>query len=147
MDAREDELDHLEYQKIEEFRFQLRRFLNFSETSAREAGLEPQQHQTLLVIKAASTAEDAPAIGHIAQRLFLKHHSVVGLIDRLEALQLVRRTTSPRDARQVLVRLTAKGDRVLHKLSVAHRTELEQTGPELIAALRFVTRRTPQKSL
>jgi DNA-binding MarR family transcriptional regulator len=134
----ESDLHAQEYQQIEEFRFQLRQFLNFSETAAREAGLEPQQHQALLVVKACGS-DTSPTIGHIARRLLLKHHSAVGLVDRLQALGLVTRGTNPDDARQVLVRLTAKGERILRKLSIAHRTELEQTGPALITILHSLT--------
>jgi len=134
----EPDLDPDEYHRIEEFRFQLRRFLNFSETAAREAGIEPQQHQALLVIK--SLHGKAPAtIGHIARRLLLKHHSAVGLVDRLQALGLTTRTVSPDDARQVLVALTKKGERLLRKLSIAHRTELNQTAPALITILQSIT--------
>ena len=138
------DLDPLAYQQIEEFRFRLRSFLHFSETAARAAGLEPQQHQALLVIKAAA-AETPPTVGHIAARLLLKHHSAVGLVNRLQALGLVARIANPADARQVLVRLTPRGERILRDLSLAHRTELEQTAPALIAILRSVTGKTTKK--
>ena len=133
----EPDLCSLEYQRIEEFRFQLRRFLNFSEAAAREAGMESQQHQALLVIK--SKSEEPPTIGYLARRLLLKHHSAVGLVDRLQALGLIERTVSAEDARQVLVRLTTKGERMLRNLSIAHRTELEQTAPALIMILKSIT--------
>jgi DNA-binding MarR family transcriptional regulator len=138
------DLDPVEYRQIEEFRYQLRRFLNFSETAARAAEIEPQQHQALLVIKASDT-DNRPTIGHIARRLLLKHHSAVGLVDRLQALRLVTRTVNPDDARQVFVRLTKKGERILQNLSRAHRTELEQTAPALIAVLRSITRQKRER--
>ena len=140
MHVRERDLDLLDYRQIEEFRFQIRRFLTFSETAAQAAGIEPQQHQALLVLRAAGT-ENLPTIGHIAGRLLLKHHSAVGLVDRLQALGLITRRANPNDARQVLVRLTSKGDRILHHLSIAHRTELDDTAPRLIEILRSITRR------
>lgn len=133
-------LEPEEYQRLEEFRFQIRRFLHFSETAAREAGIEPQQHQALLVLK-GMPAGCSPTVGHLAERLLLKHHSAVGLVDRLQSLGLVARRTSREDARQILVELTAKGERILHRLSIAHRAELEETGPKLAAALRAVGRR------
>src|SRR3954452_9835466 len=140
---REDtfQLNAAEYQKLEEFRFQIRRFLNFSETAARDSGIEPQQHQALLVLKGTPPGQ-LTTIGHIADRLMLKHHSAVGLVDRLQSLGLVMRRSNPGDARQVLVHLTPKGERLLHNLSVAHRTELEETAPKLISVLRAVTRKT-----
>ncbi|MGH9627897.1 MAG: MarR family winged helix-turn-helix transcriptional regulator [Bryobacteraceae bacterium] len=141
-DKRAD-LEHSEYQKLEEFRFQIRRFLNFSEAAARIAGVEAQQHQALLALKALPEGS-LPTIGHLAERLLLKHHSAVGLVDRLQVLGLVTRRPRSEDARQVLVRLTSKGERLLHRLSLAHRLELEETGPELAAALRSISRKAAQ---
>jgi DNA-binding MarR family transcriptional regulator len=139
--VRDADLDADEYRKLEEFRYQIRRFLNFSEAAAREAGIEPQQHQALLALKGMPGAAQ-PTIGWLAERLLLKHHSAVGLVDRLQMLSLVTRSNNPHDARQVLVHLTAKGERVLHRLSVAHRAELEEAGPKLAAALRAISRRS-----
>lgn len=144
MSRNSSDLDGPEYQQLEEFRFQIRRFLNFSETAARACGIEPQQHQALLVLKGWRTGA-LPTIGDIAERLLLKHHSAVGLVDRLQALGLLTRQVNPDDARQVLVRLTSKGERILHKLSIAHRTELEETAPKLTAILRSITRKTGEK--
>jgi DNA-binding MarR family transcriptional regulator len=136
----QDALDVPEYQKLEELRFQIRRFLHFSETAARASGIEPQQHQALLVLKGIQSGR-APTIGHLAERLFLKHHSAVGLVDRLQLLGLVARRTSPDDARQVLVELTPKGEQILRSLSLVHRQELEEMGPKLAAALRAIGRK------
>lgn len=133
------ELDEIEYQKLEEFRYQIRRFLAFSENAARESGLEPQQHMALLVIRGTPKGEPA-TVGRLAERLLLKHHSAVGLVDRLQTLGFVRRQPSPQDARQVLVQLTPHGERMLHRLSVTHRRELDEAGPELAAALRAISR-------
>ena len=136
------DLDSSEYRKLEEFRFQIRRFLSFSEAAARTSGIEPQQHQALLALK-GMPQDCVPTIGHLADRLLLRHHSAVGLVDRLEALGLVTRQPSPDDARQVLLRLTAKGERILHRLSLTHHKELEESGPKLVAALRSISRQTP----
>jgi DNA-binding MarR family transcriptional regulator len=138
--SRED-LDPSEYQKLEELRFQIRRFLNFSETAARESGIEPQQHQALLVLK-GMPAGSSPTIGNLAKRLFLKHHSAVGLVDRLQTLGLVARRSSPTDARQVLVQLTPKGEQILRNLSLVHRKELEEMSPALASALGAIGRKT-----
>ena len=134
------DLDSSEHQKLEEFRYQIRRFLNFSEKAARDSGLEPQQHQALLALR-GMPAGCLPTIGHLAERLFLRHHSAVELVNRLQSLDLVSREPSAEDARQVLVQLTPKGKRILHQLSIVHRTELEETGPKLAGALRAIGRK------
>jgi DNA-binding MarR family transcriptional regulator len=132
------DLDDIEYQKLEEFRYQIRRFLAFSENAARASGMEPQQHMALLVIKGAPPGE-LPTVRRLADRLLLKHHSAVGLVDRLQTLGFVKREASPHDARQVLVRLTSHGESTLHRLSLTHRRELDETGPELAAALQALS--------
>lgn len=137
-------LDSSEYRKLEEFRFQIRRFLNFSESAARSAGIEPQQHQALLVLKAAPD-DCLPTIGYLAERLFVKHHSAVGLVDRLQAMKLLTRRTSPEDGRQVFIQLTKKGIRVLHSLSVTHQTELREMSSKLTRALRALSPPSKQK--
>jgi DNA-binding MarR family transcriptional regulator len=134
------DLDSSEYKKLEEFRFQIRRFLSFSEAAARDSGLEPQQHQALLALK-GMPQDCVPTIGHLADRLLLKHHSAVGLVDRLQTLGLLTRESSPDDARQVLLRPTAKGERILHRLSLTHHKELEEAGPKLAATLRAISRK------
>jgi DNA-binding MarR family transcriptional regulator len=140
------DLDASDYQKLEEFRFQIRRFLNFSETAARSSGLEPHQHQALLALKGMPEGW-LPTVGHLAERLLLKHHSAVGLVDRLQALGFVTRVTHAEDARLVLVHLTAKGERILHRLSIVHRAELDEAGPKLAGALRAVSRKKPQPTI
>ena len=127
-------LSSADFRSLAEFRYQLRRFLAFSEEQARAVGLNPQQHQLLLVIRAA--APGSPTIGDLAERLILRHHSVVGLIDRLEQRELVRRSRSPEDRRQARVRITPAGERILHRLALAHRAELRRARPQLVAALQ-----------
>ncbi|HTT60271.1 MAG TPA: MarR family transcriptional regulator [Bryobacteraceae bacterium] len=121
-----------------EFRYQIRRFLRFSEQAARRAGLAPAQHQLLLAVK-AYTGE--PTVGDLAERLQLRHHSVVGLIDRLAECGLVRRTRAEDDRRQVRVRLTRKGEAVLRRLSLEHRAELGSAGSALAGALQRILER------
>lgn len=121
-----------EYAALAEFRYRIRSFLGFSEKAAREAGLEPQQHQMMLAVRAAAR----PAtIRYLAERLQLRHHSAVGLIDRMEAAGLVRRRRSESDRRSAEVRLTLKGSKMLADLSVAHRDELRTAIPALIESL------------
>jgi DNA-binding MarR family transcriptional regulator len=135
------DLDPSEYRKLEEFRFQIRRFLHFSEAAAGASGIESQQHQALLALKGMPPG-CSPTIGHLADRLLIKHHSAVGLVDRLQTQGLVTRQANPDDARQVLIQVTRKGERILHNLTVAHRLELEEASPKLAAALRAITHRT-----
>ena len=126
-----------EYRALAELRYQLRNFLRFSETAARAAGLEPQQHQFLLALRGLPAGVHA-TVGVLAERLQIKHHSAVGLVDRLEARALVRRARSNGDRRQVLVTLTPRGDRLLARLSVAHHGELRSVGRRLAGALRVL---------
>ena len=128
---------------LAEFRHQIRRFLHFSEEAAKSAGIEPQQHQLMLAIKAQ---EPEPAgIGFLAGRLLLRHHSVVGLIDRLEHAGLVKRVRSAADRRNARIMLTSKGTKVLQKLSRHHRRELRTAIPGLIENLGALMRNTEAK--
>jgi DNA-binding MarR family transcriptional regulator len=133
-------LSQAEYEELAELRFQIRRFLNFSESAAHGEGIEPRHHQALLAIK-AMPADEPCTVGALAGRLFLQHQSTVGLIDRMEQRQLVVRRPGRRDARQVLVSLTPQGERILERLSATHKAELAQSAPELARALRTIMRR------
>jgi DNA-binding MarR family transcriptional regulator len=145
MDGGAKDLEPSEYRALAEFRGQLRRFIAFSERAAREAGVEPRQHQLMLAIK--GLPEGVPAtIGELASRLLLKHHSTVELVDRLERRGAVIRKTSEADARAVIVQLTRSGEGMLHKLSIAHRQELEQSGPELARSLKRLIRKNRARS-
>ena len=130
------ELTASDYRALGAFRFQIRRFLAFSESAAREEGLEPQQHQMLLAIRAWEDPSAAPTVGDLADHLFIRHHSAVGLLDRLAARGLVERIRAEDDRRQVQVRLTDAGSLTLHRLSRVHREELRQSGPALVEVLR-----------
>ena len=117
-----------EYQTLADLRYRLRQFLRFSEEAARAAGLTPQQHQALLAIK-GFPGRDCVSIGELAERLQIRHHSAVGLADRLVARNLVRRQADSKDRRKTQLGLTARGQRVLENLSAAHSQQLRQTGP------------------
>jgi DNA-binding MarR family transcriptional regulator len=123
-----------DYRALGAFRFQIRRFLHFSEEAAKAEGLEPQQHQMLLSIR-ASDDHDGPTIGDLAEDLFVRHHSAVGLIDRLAERGLVERVRGQEDRRQVRVRLTSEGQEKLRRLARAHREELRNSGRALVETL------------
>ena len=125
------------YADLAAFRYEIRRFLNFSEHAAREAGVEPQQHQALLAIKGVPPGSTA-TVGFLAERLQVQHHSACELSDRLQEKGLIRRWRSDADRREVLLELTPRGERVLEQLSAAHRNELRVAGPKLMKALQAV---------
>ncbi len=123
-----------EYEILAEFRYALRRFLRFSESAASEVGLTPQQHQALLAIKGFPEREQI-TIGELAERLQIRHHSAVGLADRLEAEKLIKRVPGADDRRKVYISLTAHGQSVIEKLSALHHEQLVQLTPQLRALL------------
>ena len=132
-----------EYIALAELRYQIRRFLNFSEAEARVAKVEPQQHQLLLVL-AALRPSQKPTIRTVAERLQIQHHSAVELVKRSVERNLVERRTAVHDRREASLRVTARGKRVLRRLSVAHRRELRLVAPVLLRALAsLVHRRAP----
>lgn len=130
-----------DYQALAEFRRQIRRFLHFSETTAKEHGLEAQQHQLLLAVRGLPEGVN-PTIRELAGRLMIQHHSAVELVNRLEHAGAVARQGGSGDKREVWVRLTPAGRAILRKLALAHRAELERSGPELARALRSVLRKS-----
>ena len=130
-------------QRLAEFRFQLRRFLHFSNAMAESAGLRPQQYQLLQCIHGMPDELEA-SIANVAARMLLKHNSAVELVDRTMEQGYLRRKTDVTDHRRVLLRLTAEGERVLASLAEYHLQELEQAGPELIRALRRVVLQKPE---
>jgi DNA-binding MarR family transcriptional regulator len=118
------------YETLASWRHALRRFLKFSQDAARAAGLPPQQHQALLAIKGFPGREFV-TITELADRLHLKHHSAVGIVDRLAHRELVERRSSATDRRRIEVRLTKRGEALIRKLSAAHLREIVQLRPEL----------------
>jgi DNA-binding MarR family transcriptional regulator len=133
------DLEKSDYQALGAFRYQIRRFLHFSDDAARAEGLEPQQHQLLLAIKALPDPQ-GPTVGMLADYLLLRHHSAVGLIDRLAERGLVVRIRGAHDLRQVRVRLAPPGEEKLARLSSVHREELRTSGPLLVDALTALLR-------
>ena len=123
-----------EYRALAEVRYVVRRFLNFSEASARAANVEPQQHQLLLALKGLPRGW-RPTIGTVAERLQLQHNSAVELAQRSIKRGLIKRRSSESDRREVLLDITPLGERLLRQLSLAHRAELRSAGPVLARAL------------
>ena len=122
-------------QAMAELRYQIRLFLRFSETAARQAGIEPQQHQLLLAIKGLPRSSK-PTVGVLAERMQLQPHSIVGLVDRLAERGFLLRLRATDDRRQVLVKLTHDGEEFLRKLAVHHLHELRSVGPKFKTVLK-----------
>jgi DNA-binding MarR family transcriptional regulator len=112
-----------------ELRYQIRLFLRFSENAARQAGIEPQQHQLLLAVKGLPRGSK-PTIGVLAERMQLQPNSTVGLIDRLVERGFLLRLRAADDRRQVLVKLTHDGEELLQNLASHHLHELQSVGPK-----------------
>lgn len=129
------QLSKAQYQTLAAFRYALRQFLHFSEQAAHAAGITPQHHQALLAIK-GFPGRDRVTVGELAERLQLRHHSAVELVDRLVLQNLVTRAASMQDRRQVFIQLTHRGDQVLEKLSAAHTRQLRQIRGELSRLLQ-----------
>lgn len=119
-----------DYAVLARFRFLLRGFVAFSEEAARAAGLTPQHHQALLAIR-GFPAPRGFAVGDLAHRLQIRHHSAVGLADRLEEAGLLKRKPDPADRRRVRLELTPKAERLLARLSAIHRDELRRLSKDL----------------
>ncbi len=119
------------------FRVTLRRFLRWSEDQAAAAGLTPAQHQLLVAIK-GHPGPEPPAIRDLAEYLLLQSHSTVGLVDRAEAVGIVRRQQDDKDARVVRVHLTEKGDQLVEALTTAHLAELYNLSKSLNHLLQSI---------
>jgi DNA-binding MarR family transcriptional regulator len=133
-----------ELRALADFRFEIRRYLAFAEDAAAQAGIEPKQYQLMLAV-AAIPADVATTIGAIAERLLLKHHSAVGLVDRLESKGLVARSRIESDRRQVAVQLTKRGARILEDLSVRHEEELARIAPAMVSTLTKILAQRRQR--
>jgi DNA-binding MarR family transcriptional regulator len=126
-----------DYEALAFFRYALRRFLHFSEQEAEAAGLTPQQYQAMMVIK-GFPSRDRVTIGEMAEWLLIRHHSAVGLVDRLVAQGLVQREISEEDHRQVYVTLTEHGEQILNRLAAHHKEELRRISSTLTQSLQEV---------
>jgi DNA-binding MarR family transcriptional regulator len=125
-----------DYATLAGFRYELRKFVRYSERAAGEAGLTPRQHQALLAVRAGPGS--ALNVGELAERMFLRPHSASELVHRMVEQDLVRREAGAEDKRQVTLRLSEHGEAVLEYLSQSHRAELRRLRPmlqELLAGL------------
>jgi len=130
-----------EFRALAEFRYQIRKFLNGSEEAARNADLEPQQYILMLALRGLPAGTEA-SIREVAERMQLRHHTVVELVDRLEKRQLMRRERGKTDRRQVILHLTPRGERILTKLVKQRISELRISAPALVRALTAVIKST-----
>ena len=130
-------LKESDFRSLAEFRYRIRLFLAESEQTTRAAGLEPEQFQLLLAVRGLPPGTSA-FIQHLAARLLVKHNTAVERIDRLARMGLLRRLHDHADHRIVHVELSARGNRMVEKLSRQRMQELRRSGPELIAALSKV---------
>jgi len=128
-----------EFRALAEFRYQIRIFLNGSEEAARASGLEPQQYLLLLALRGLPMGREA-TIRELAERMQLRHHSVVELADRLERRSLLRRERSRDDRRQVILHLTPRGEKILTRLAEQRIAELRTAAPVLVRSLTAVMR-------
>jgi DNA-binding MarR family transcriptional regulator len=135
-----------DYRSLAAFRYEIRKFLAFSEQAARDAGIEPQQHQMLLAVRGLPEGV-RPTIGAVAERLCVQHHTAVALVDKLEARRLIRRKRSEVDRREVLLQVTQEGLELLRALSTLHRDQLQTVGPALLDAQQtFIEGRAPKRA-
>lgn len=128
------QLSDRDYEALARFRHALRVFQRFSEQAARGAGITPAQHQLMLAVR-GHVGETPPVIGDLAEALQLRHHSVVELVDRADAADLVVRTTDPDDLRRHRVQLTRRGRSILERLSIVHRDELRRFRAQMVDVL------------
>ena len=131
------------YWTLAELRYHIRRFLRTREIAARAIGVEPQQYLLLLQVKGLERRTPV-TVGVLAERLQLRHHTTVALVDRLMKKSLVARRRNPRDRREVLIGLTPAGERVLEKLVSHSLAELRSEGPALIATLKQLIEGMPR---
>ena len=120
-----------DYEALASFRYGLRKFFRFSEEKAAAVGLSMRQYQALLTIR-GFPGRDEVTIGEMAEWLQIRHHSAVGLVDRLESQRLVARRRSSEDRRHVFIRLTSKGRKVLERLAALNKEELRRIRPHIV---------------
>lgn len=129
--------DEVDYETLAKFRYQIRKFLTFSEDAAHRSGLTPQQHQAMLAIKGFSR-EHPISVGDLAEFLLIRHHTAGELTDRMAKLGLLSREADAEDGRRILLRLTRKGEQRLQRLSQVHLDELRSASPTIAKILKSV---------
>jgi DNA-binding MarR family transcriptional regulator len=123
-------LSRRDFEALAAFRLKLRQFLAFSEKASAAVGLTQQQYQALLAMR-AHTGPGPLTISGLAGEMLIKHHSAVGMVNRLEQQGMVRREESTADRRKVAISLTEEGARVFAKLASVHLGELKHIAPDL----------------
>jgi DNA-binding MarR family transcriptional regulator len=144
-DAMNDVPEPSRLKSLAEFRFQMRKFLSFSEIASERCGIPAQQYQLMQVIAAIPDGQRA-SITYLAERMILRHNSTVELVDRAERAGLVQRESDPTDMRRSLVQLTPEGTKIVQRLVVEHLSELVPRCEHLIDALRDLQGMSPQES-
>jgi DNA-binding MarR family transcriptional regulator len=129
-----------EYRALAELRHRIRMFLREGDETALSEGLEPQQYQMLLAIRGLDEGELA-TVGTLAERLAIRHHSAVELIDRLERRGFVKRLREKEDRRQVRVLLLPRGEKALAVVVKARITELRASGSALVGAIQALLKK------
>ncbi len=137
-----DKITQQEYQALAELRYRIRRFLQEGDDTARQAQLEPQQYLMLLAIRGLPDGKEA-SIRTLAERLSLRHHSTVELVDRMEERGYVKRSRGREDRRQVLVSLQPRGEKMLEQVVQQRIIELRATGRALAEAISALLERRP----
>ena len=120
------------------FRYNLRKFLRFSEKAARQCGVTPQQHQLMLGV-AGYTGRGTATVSELAEFLQERHNSVVGLVERAAQRGLVRKEHDVHDRRFVLVSLTPQGEQILAALTKLHKEEVEAARDALMKVPKIPT--------
>ena len=133
-----------DYRALAEFRYQIRRYLAFGEQAIKAAGLRSRQYQLLLALKGLPEGMEA-TITNIADRLGIRHHSAVELINRLEKHGFVKRQRSDVHRSFVFVRITKEGETVLQKLVASRKADLQVAGPILAKALATLTKENARR--
>jgi DNA-binding MarR family transcriptional regulator len=128
------DISESEFRALAELRYQIRKFVQDGDVTARKAGLEPQQYLLLLALRGLPLGSET-SIRTLAERLALQHHSAVELVDRMEEHGYVKRTRSTKDRRQVLVSLQSRGEKLLQKVAQKRLVELRSNGQELVKTI------------
>ena len=127
------------YEALARFRYEIRKYLAFSEAAAAEAGVTPHQYQALVAIKGFSR-QDPISVGDLAALMFIRHHTAVSLVDRMAKLGLLTRVPDAGDKRRVFVALTSVGEEYLRSLAAMHVEELRRTAPTFATTLQAVVK-------
>ncbi len=135
MTSQQPPVTNKEYRALAEFRYHIRKYLDFSDRAAITAGIEPRQYQLLLAIKALADSTE-PTVGTLAEQLHIRHHSAVELVNRAEGHGFVKRARLGDNKSYVFVSLTKEGERMLERAVTERLKELRVAGPALVHALK-----------